>query len=525
MKTLLALATLLLSLSSFADCSRYYIIYIENQTDGDIEFEVKDKEYVLRMDHLKSIQRLDLQTVIGEARTPVPSKCQFFINGYDLIKTNGESNLTRIYKRIANDGTKAPVDLFALTHGDTDGTIEVVKEVDKHEYLEVDKALMNDIPDSIRDRLGVYHNASCYGISTNLMGTKAGFAASVGSDDTTLGPLVLREFLRGYLNGLTLKETAEEILHACVNNEEWRQTVKHALSEDDIEAYCNKAIVAIVGNPNITVNDRYEKLQTLKKEHFDEMKKFGTEMDGKYGEGVFNDANKTNNINNSMNSFYKPTAPYKKNVFSVDKVGYTQQYGSNTVGQVDIDFKNFRLFNYVSIDNLNFSNKGIVGGQISVLNDGTLQAGVIKRDYAKGILFQVNIISLKKTFLVAGGSNEKGLSWQYVLSGKSNLGYLMLRDKNGGKRHFAHIGATIDNELNLRYKNISLETNTGYDFILIHPLSSPFYSKGSLNYNFNKSQSKIGGYADYNSVTGFNAGVTATIDLDVFKKKKKRTSR
>ncbi len=165
----------------------------------------------------------------------------------------------------------------------------------------------------------------------------------------------------------------------------------------------------------------------------------------------------------------------------------------------------------------------MIGGQITGFSDGSLQAGVIRRDYSKGILFQVNIISLKKTFFVTGGDNGKGFTWQYVLSGKSNLGYLMLKDKNGGKRHFAHIGATLDSELNLKYKKLSLETNTGYDFMLVHPLSSPFYSKGKLEYNFNKSESSVGSYADFNSVTGFNAGVTATIDLDILKRKKKKS--
>ena len=147
------------------------------------------------------------------------------------------------------------MDIFSLTHGDQSGEIEVVTEVDKTESMTAEDALMKDIPTSLRPRLGIFHNAACYGLSTNIMATKAGFAASIGSDDTTLGPLVLREFLRNYFNGLTLKETAEEILHSCVNNEEWRQTVKIALDEDDIEKYCSEAIIAIVGNPNITVND------------------------------------------------------------------------------------------------------------------------------------------------------------------------------------------------------------------------------------------------------------------------------
>lgn len=527
MRLIILISILLISFNSIANCSRYYIIYIENQTDGDIEFEIKEKEYTLKMDQLKSLQRDDLKTIIADSRTPVPNSCRFFINGYDLIKSNGESNLTKIYKQIDNDGTNAPIDLFSLTHGDQSGEIEVVKAVEKSELMTAEDALMKDIPTSLRSRLGIFHNAACYGLSTNLMATNAGFAASVGSDDETLGPLVLREFLRNYLNGLTLKETAEEILHTCVNSEQWHQTMKYGLGlkENEYEKYCSEAVIAIVGNPNITVNDNVYDLKKLKSEHHDQMVKFGKTMEGNYGDDTFSDANKTKKINNNMSAFYKPIVPYKKNLFSIEKIGHTHQFGANPVAQIDVDFKNLRIFNYISIDNINFSNKGIIGGQISVLNDESLQAGVIKRDYAKGILFQVNLISYKKSFFVTGGDNGKGFKWQYILSGKSNLGYMMLRDKNGQKRHFAHIGATFDNELNLQYKRISLETNTGYDFMLIHPLSSPFYSKGKLVYNLKKSDSSFGGYADYNSITGFNAGVTARIDLGIFNRDKKKRRR
>ncbi len=233
-----------MSFNSMADCSRYYIIYIENQTDGDIYFEYKEKEYAIKMDHLKYVQKQDLQNIIADSRTPV--------------------------------------DVFTLTHGDQSGEIEVVKEVNKYESMTAEDALMKDIPTSLRPRLGIFHNAACYGLSTNLMATRAGFAASVGSDDETLGPLVLREFLRNYLNGLTLKETTEEILHTCVNNEEWRQTIKIALDEDDYKKYCSEAIVAIVGNPDITVNDNVPALISLKKEHHEKMKDFGTKMEGNY---------------------------------------------------------------------------------------------------------------------------------------------------------------------------------------------------------------------------------------------------
>lgn len=525
MRIFLLLSILLMSFNTMADCSRYYIIYIENQTDGDIEFELKGKDRVIKMDKLKYVQREDLRNIIADSRTPVGNSCLSFINGYDLVKKDGESNLSKLYKEIANDGTNAPVDVFTLTHGSESGEIEVVKEVNKYEYLGADEALMSDIPESLKPRLGVFHNAACYGISTNLMATKAGFAASIGSDDETLGPLVLREFLRNYLNGLSLKETAEEILHTCVNNIEWRETVKLALGEDDIEKYCSEAIVAIVGNPNITVNDNTQDLVQLKEKHHAQMKEFGNNMDGEYGEGKFNNKAVVDLVHNSTDSFYKPTIPYKDNKMKIDNIKYAYQNGTLTNHQVDINFKNFRVFNYVSIDNINFSNKGIIGGQITAFNDGTLQAGVIKRDYSKGILFQVNVISLKKSFFVTGGDNGKGFKWQYILSGKSNLGYLMLKDKNGQKRHFAHIGATLDSELNVSYKRISLETNTGYDFMLVHPVSSPFYSKGKLEYNFKKSESSIGGYADFNSMTGFNAGVTATIDLDILKRKKKSKKR
>lgn len=524
MRLILMAIGLLLSFNSFANCDRYFIIYIENQTDGDIEFEIGKKEYALKMDHLKVLQRDDLRTIMANSRTPVPSKCQFYINGYDLIKENGESNLTRIYDKIANDGTQAPVNIFTLTHGDEYGEIEVVKEIDRTESTTADKALMNDIPLKLRKRLGIFNNAACYGLSTNLMATKAGFAASVGSDDETLGPLLLRDFLKYYLSGLNLKETAEEVLHNCVNNEEWRQTMKYALDlkEEEYENYCSNAIIAIVGNPKITVNHDVAELEALKEQHRLDMLDFGKTMDGSYGEGTFNNKENGKILNDNLNAFYKPVTPYKKNPLSIENVRYTQQFGDNPVGQVDVDFRNLRLFNYVSIDNLNFSNRGIFGGQVSVINDGTLQAGVIRRDYAKGVLFHVNLVSYKKAFFVTGGDNGKGFTWQYILSGKSNLGYMMLRDKNGEKRHFAHVGATLDNELNFRYKRFSLETNTGYDFMLVHPTSSPFYSTGKLKYNFKKNSSSLGGYADYNSVTGFNAGVTATIDLGIFNKSKKK---
>ena len=45
MRFLILLSMFFVTSQAFADCSRYYIIYIENQTDGDIEFDLKDKEY------------------------------------------------------------------------------------------------------------------------------------------------------------------------------------------------------------------------------------------------------------------------------------------------------------------------------------------------------------------------------------------------------------------------------------------------------------------------------------------------
>jgi hypothetical protein len=511
MKLLVLLMAILSLQSAYSSCSRYYIIYIENQSDGDIQFEVASKEYTLKMDHLKLIQRLDLKTILSEGKVPVPNKCRFFINGTDLIKTNGESNLSKIYKKIASDGTMAPVDIFTLTHGDEEGNIEVVKAVDASETMSADEALMQDIPEALRARLGIFHNAACYGLSTNLMATKAGFAASVGSDDETLGPLVLREFLRGYLNGLSLKETSQEILNSCIYNEEWRQTIKHALDVEDHEKYCQDAIIAVVGNADITVFDDAQKLAQYRTDSESEMLDFAHDMNGNYGEGLFK---------SKHNGSYRPTTAVEYNPLRIQQMRYTQQWGHNPVGQIDIDFKNLRLFKYVSVDNLNFSQQGIMGGQISVLNDNTLQAGVVKRDYAKGILFQVNIISLKNTFVVLGGNNGKGLTWQYALSTKSNLGYLMLKDKNGGQKHFAHIGATVNNELTLRYKKLSLETNSGLDFMLLHPTSSPFYTNGKLQYN--AKNIKVGGYADLHSTTGFNAGATATINLNILKKKNKK---
>lgn len=489
--------------ASALTCDKYFIVYVENQTDGDIEFDYSDKEYALKMDHIKQVYQMDLEAIFHHSRTPVPNKCRHFISGKDLVpgEIDNKSNLDLIYADIADDRTNAPIDIFVLTHGTEDGEIEVLEQTNKYKVETVEKALLEQMPNSLRPRLGVFMDAACYGLSASLQATKAGFAAAVGSTDETLGPLVLREFLKGYLDGFNLEETAADILNTCVSDEIWRETIRLALGEDDIEKYCQEAVIAIVGDPKINIDYDLVDLARSKTRNRANMTEIGKEIEKRVN-SVKNNKSVQNN-----RSFTRPQVPYKRAPkYSVDA---TAQYGDNSVYQVDINFDNQRLWKYVNLERISLDNKGYVGGKVSFIHEDSFEVMGVERDFKKGILFGVTIISVDKSWFVTGKKYSNGLSWKYAFSTEGKVGYLLLRDKAGQARSFANIGVKANNKVDVSYRNFILQTNTGYDFMPMHPGSSPVYSNGSLLYR--KGNTSLGGYVDYNGITGVSGGFKLSI--------------
>jgi hypothetical protein len=528
MKHLLILFIGLLSLNSWAKCDRHYIVYIENQTEKEIDIPLgEDNELTLNIEFLKTIQEQDLHNIMDGARTVVPNKCRHYINGHDLVpnKRTGKSKLDKLYADILNDGSNSPVDMFSLTHGSKSGKIEVLKATDASEMSTAEKALFDAIPDALRPRLGIFVNTACYGLSTNIQAVKAGFATSVGSDDETLGPLLLREFLRHYLDGMTLKETANEVFEQCIYDEVWKTAQAIGIEQDDHEAYCKNAIFAVVGDSAIDVSYSTEDLQKVRTEHLEKIVKVGKEFDGNAGHSALADDEKVKKMNEeNPDAFYKPVIPYRRQAPLDMRVTPSYQFGANQGLQLDMDFQDWRVFKYVQISNINIGTQGYIGGRLGFLDTESLSIMNLERNPRKGILFALEVIKYRQSIFVTGNVSPNGFQWKYALSATAKAGYLVAQDKHGKTAHIANIGGVLNNQLEFRYRNFVMDNNVGVDLTPFSMQHTRFYANSKLQYEFGGH--RIGAYGEYDTFYGNQVGVAATINLEtLFGGKKKRKAK
>lgn len=469
LKLTFALGFLALSSTATYACDRYFITYVENETD----LQGFARKTVL------GIQREDFKTIFANGTRPLPSKCQFYINGYDLIKDkNGKSKLTKIYEKIAKDGKDSPIDLLTLTHGAGDAEIEIAGG----DTITVEEAFFNDMPANLKSRLGVFADFACWGIGSSQNAIDAGFTAALGVDETSLGPLLTRDFMTNYIEGKPLWEIAEELYDRCMSEEIWGLISK--VVADDREQYCRDAAVLIRGNADITIDTTNAELKQLRS-------------------GAKTKAAATGS--------YAYRAHVDQKTPFITKAEGTVRIGDNSVNQIDLYTNNSFITRFSLTSTLDY------GYQFGLLNQPHAKILSFERDPKNSVLFSFTALSFEKNIFSIGKKYDNGLSWKYNLSVEGKAGYLKVRDADGQVQKLANVGAAINNELKVGYRALNLETNAGIDYLVFHNMGRQ-YLDGSLSYN--KGRTQIGAYGTMDSLVGTHGGVRATFDIGKKKKKK-----
>ncbi len=153
-------------------------------------------------------------------------------------------------QKLAQSGTKEPIDVLTLTH--SDGNIIEIGFGNTAGVISV-QSLMDAIPSALVPNLRLFSNTGCYGADSYKAALTKGFRVAVGAPYVSLGPLIIEEFLTQWLQGASAEQAASRMNWSCTHSLLWKTVFAEAnhagaleQNFDSIDEYCQQSGMTVI---------------------------------------------------------------------------------------------------------------------------------------------------------------------------------------------------------------------------------------------------------------------------------------
>lgn len=142
-------------------------------------------------------------------------------------------------RELARQGGNEPIDMMVLTHSSGPDIL-----MPQGDVLLID-TLFREIPESLKPRLRLFLNAGCEGAYAYKDALRTGFKVAAGSLGTSIGNVLIDDFLTQWLQGETVNASAAAINWNCRHSVLWAPIIR-AITILKTESYCRSADVTVI---------------------------------------------------------------------------------------------------------------------------------------------------------------------------------------------------------------------------------------------------------------------------------------